>query len=219
MKLPDILLLCFAIGAIWSLATLLLGGLHFGHGHGWHVHSAHGAASSGHGHAAHHSAHANSSWMSALVNPNIFAVFLCWFGGVGYLLTRHSGWLLWVDLTIAVLLGLFGAWLLASFIRFLQLREKPLDPADYQMVGVLGRVSSAIRPDGVGEVIYVRDGARRPVCARSEDGSLIGRDTEVVITRFEKGIASVRTWEAMVTQPEKAGSLGEALQRDTKNVQ
>ncbi len=62
-------------------------------------------------------------------------------------------------------------------------------------------MSSTIRPDGVGELIYVRDGARRPVCARSEDSSLIQRGEEVVVTRFEKGVAYVRTWEAMLNQP------------------
>ncbi len=31
MRWPDIYLLCFAVGALWSLATLLLGGFHLGH--------------------------------------------------------------------------------------------------------------------------------------------------------------------------------------------
>lgn len=190
MQWPDIFLLCFAVGSVWSLATLLLGGLHLGHGHATHLH--HG----GHGHSSH-----LGSWLGSMANPSSLAVFLAWFGGLGYLLTRHTGLLFWVDLAIAIGFGIAGAWLLAAFLRFLQAREKPLNPADYEMVGVLGRVSSTIRPDGVGELIYVRDGARRPVCARSEDSSLIGRGEEVVVTRFEKGVAYVRTWEAMLNQP------------------
>ncbi len=97
-----------------------------------------------------------------MINPSSAAIFLAWFGGVGYLLTRHSGLDFWIDLALAIAVGLCGAWLLAAFLRFLESREQPLDPADYEMAGVLGRVSSTIRPDGVGEVIYVRDGARKP---------------------------------------------------------
>ena len=43
-----------------------------------------------------------------------------------------------------------------------------------------------IRPDGVGEVIYVRDGSRRCVPARSEDGQEIKRDEEVLLPGMKK---------------------------------
>lgn len=198
MSWADVYLLCFAVGALWSLAALLLGGMHAGHsvhapsGHG---HVIHGHAT--HGHTAHGQGHGIAGRFASMINPSCAAVFLAWFGGVGYLLTRHSGLAFWIALAIAVALGLSGAWVLAQFLNFLQSREQPLNPADYEMIGVLGRVSSTIRPDGVGEVIYVRDGARRLVCARSEDGRQIGCGEEVVVTRYDKGIAYVRTWEAM----------------------
>ncbi|MBV9302061.1 MAG: NfeD family protein [Acidobacteriaceae bacterium] len=186
MSWSNIYLLCFTVGALWSLAAVLLGGMHLGHS--GHVGPAHG-----HAHVHSHSGH----WLSRMINPSFAAVFLAWFGGVGYLLTRHSGVQFWITLLLAIALGVFGAWILSKFLRFLQSREQPLDPADYEMVGVLGRVSSPIRPNGIGEVIYVRDGARTPIFARSEDGKEIGRGEEVVVTRYEKGIAYVRTWEAM----------------------
>ena len=199
MKWPDIYLFCFAIGTRVDAGNFDLGGLHFGHGHGWNVHH-------GHGHHGAHLGHSHSSdlgyWLGVLTNPSSLAVFLAWFGGVGFLLdTAFRVAVLWVDLSIAATFGLLGAWLMASFLRFLQSREKPLDPSDYEMVGVLGKTASPIRPDGVGEVIYVRDGARKPVCARSEDGVPIRRGEEVVVVRFERGIAYVRTWDAMLTQP------------------
>jgi hypothetical protein len=50
-------------------------------------------------------------------------------------------------------------------------------------------------------MIFVRDGSRRAVPARGEDGNEISRDEEVVVTRYEKGIAYVRTWAAL-TQPD-----------------
>ena len=226
MSWPDVFLLCFAVGSLWALVTLLLGGLHLGHSGSAHV--GHGPLAHGHlghGHAGHagpakfaKSAGSGSSWLGSMANPSCAAVFLAWFGGIGYLLTRHSGLAFWMDLLLAAALGLAGAWLLAAFLRFLQSREQPLNPADYEMVGVLGQVSSAIRADGVGEVIYLRDGARRPLAARSEDAQAISRGEEVIVTRYEKGIAYVRTWEAMTgTRPEASGA--EKWQKETKNVQ
>jgi membrane protein implicated in regulation of membrane protease activity len=205
MSWSDIYLLCFAIGSLWSLAALLLGGAHsshgghahVGHGHGVHLH---GHAQAGHSHGGHgSSAHAGHDfgWFTSMLNPSCFAIFLAWAGGVGYLLTRHSGLAFWVDLALALIVGLMGAWFLGSFLRFLQSRDKPMDPTDYEMVGTLGRVSSRIRPDGVGELIYTQDGARRLAAARSEDGIEIRSGEEVVVVRYEKGIAYVRTWDAM----------------------
>jgi membrane protein implicated in regulation of membrane protease activity len=184
---PNIYLFCFTVGSLWSLVSLLLSGLHLGHWHFGHSHA--------HAHSHSHS-HLNGRF-GAMLNPSCAAVFLAWFGGAGFLLTRHSGLGFWIDLSIAVLLGGAGAWILAQFLRFLQARETPLDPSDYEMVGVLGSVSSTIRPGAVGEVIYVRDGARRPLCASSEEGFEIARGEEVIVTRFEKGIAYVRTWDSM----------------------
>lgn len=227
MNWPDLYLLCFFIGALWSLATLLLGGFHLGHsgaaqvGHGHvHVHTGHGPAKIGSPKVGHSTVNepAVLGWIGAMANPSCAAIYLTWFGGVGYLLTRHSGWSFWVNLLVAIAVGLTGAWILAAFLRFLQSHEQPLNAADYEMAGTLGRVSCAIRSGGVGEVIYVRDGARRPLPALSDDGREIRRDEEVIVTRFEKGIAYVRTWEAM-TQPSQVANAPEALQKETKNVQ
>jgi membrane protein implicated in regulation of membrane protease activity len=224
MSWPDVFLLCFAIGTLWALASLLLSGMHLGHS-GGHAHLGHGHAHAGHGSVSHaHSVPKVSkcaanevSWFGSMANPSCAAVFLAWFGGIGYVLTRHSGLAFWIDVVLAIAVGLVGAWILAAFLRFLQSREKPLDPVDYEMVGVLGQVSCTIRPDGVGEMIYVRDGARRPLPARAEDGHEIRRGEEVVVTRYERGIAYVRTWDAMIRgrQAESAGSF----EKETKHVQ
>jgi len=239
MNWPDLYLLCFFVGALWSLATLLLGGFHLGHsgahvahghvghGAGAHAHVGHGVGGHGHAHSGHgpaklgHAAVHDSpilGWLGAMANPSCAAVYLAWFGGVGYLLTRHSGWAFWINLLLAIAVGLLGAWILAAFLRFLQSHEQPLDPADYDMVGILGRVSSVIRQGGVGEVIYLRDGARRPLCARSEDGHEIRRDEEVIVTRFEKGVAYVRTWDAMTQPTPVAEAVRDSLQKETNNV-
>ena len=221
MSWSDIYLLCFAIGAFWALASLLLGGLHLGHGAHAHFHFGHGAHASAHSNGAAKGPvrqGAGSSWIGAMINPSSAAVYLAWFGGIGYLLTRHSGLGFWIDLVIAAAVGLVGAWCLAAFLRFLQSREQPMDPADYDTIGVLGRVSSTIRPDGVGEMIYVRDGARRPLNVRSEDARQIARGEEVVVTRYERGIAYVRTWEAM-TQSGMAFGPESSPKEQTKDVE
>ena len=210
MTWPNIYLFCLLVGGLWSMISLL-GGMHFGHGHfHFHQHGHHGPAQHGHSH------------MADLLNPSSISVFLAWFGGIGYLLTRHSGLELWVDFGLAAAVGLLGAWLLSSFLRFLQKRERPLDPADYEMTGVLGQVSSPIRADGVGEVIYLRDGGRKLVPARSEENIDISRGQEVIVTRYEKGIAYVRTWEAM-TQLDRPSFRSETpspetLQKENRNV-
>ena len=217
MNRPDIFLLCFGVGTLWALVTLLLGGLHLGHHGAGHAHAGHTHVHAGHTHM--HAGHQSSfGWIGSMLNPSSVAVFLAWFGGVGYLLTRHAGLAFWVDMALALAVGCMGAWFLAAFLRFLQSREQPLDAADYDMVGVLGQVSAIIRADGVGEVIFVRDGARNPLAARSADGTEIRRGEEVIVTRYEKGIAYVRTWEAM-TQPGAEGCRPEILQKETKHVE
>jgi membrane protein implicated in regulation of membrane protease activity len=207
MSWSDFYLLCFAIGAFWALASVLLGGLHLGHTAHGYFHFGHGAHASAHSHGTEATGQqgTTSSWIGAMINPSSAAVYLAWFGGIGYLLTRHSGLSFWIDLIIAIGVGLAGAWCLAAFLRFLQSREQPMDPADYDLIGVLGRVSSTIHPAGVGEMIYVRDGARRPLSVRSEDTHEIARGEEVVVTRYERGIAYVRTWEAMTQSGQTCG--------------
>ena len=201
MNWSEIFLMCFAVGTLWALVSLLLGGFHFGHGGG------HAPVGHGHGHS-HAGGHHLPNWLASLLNPSVIAVFLAWFGGAGYLLNKYSGFMLWLNLAIALGLGLTGAWILARFLSVLMKNERDMNPADYDMVGVLGRVSSTIRADGVGEVIYLHEGVRRSFNAKSETGVAIGRGEEVIVTHFEKGIALVRTWEAMTqrageTQPER----------------
>ena len=57
---------------------------------------------------------------------------------------------------------------------------------------------------------------KRRVCgARSEDGSAIAKGTEVVVTRYEKGIAYVRPWEEFT---ESAPSGPESFAKESHDV-
>ncbi len=75
-----------------------------------------------------------------------------------------------------------------------------MDPFDYEMVGVVGRVASPIRQDGTGEILFIREGSRKLAYARSGDEEPIERGAEVVVTRYEKGIAYVRLWDAIADE-------------------
>jgi hypothetical protein len=103
-----------------------------------------------------------------------------------------------VIVLIAIAVGLVGSAIVFWFIvKFLLTHDHALDPADYDRVGVLGRISSAIRQDGTGEIIFSQEGTRQTCGARSEDGEPLARGTEVIVTRYERGIAYVRRWEEM----------------------
>src|SRR6266542_4035941 len=65
--------------------------------------------------------------------------------------------------------------------------------------GHLGRVTVPIRAGGTGEIVYSQAGTRRSAGARSEDGTVVPRGSEVVVTRYEKGIAYVRSWEELAS--------------------
>ena len=81
--------------------------------------------------------------------------------------------------------------------------EEALDPADYDMVGVLGKLSMPIRAGGIGELIFTQGGTRRVSGARAESGAAIAKGTEVVVTRYDKGIAYVRPWDEFAGEVEQ----------------
>ena len=65
--------------------------------------------------------------------------------------------------------------------------DENMDPADYEMVGVLGRICSAIRAGGTGEMIYSQMGTRRVCGARSEDASAIAKGSRSCRHALRKG--------------------------------
>jgi hypothetical protein len=114
------------------------------------------------------------------------------------LLTRYSSVWFLMGLGIALASGVVGGGIVFLFLgKVLTSEEESMDPADYEMVGVLGRTSIPIRAGGTGEIIYSQAGTRRTCGARSEDGTAIAKAVEVVVTRYEKGIAYVRLWTEM----------------------
>ena len=202
MTWADFYLTCFAVGFLLSAISFIAGGMR------WHLHLPHFPHAGGHapvGHvptAANHTAAAGThAGHHAPVSPFNFVTltaFLAWFGGTGFLITRFSSIWFALGLLIALGAGLFGAAIVYLFLtRVLISHEENMDAADYEMVGVLGRISMPIRENGTGEIIYSQAGTRRTCGARSENGSAIEKGEEIVVTRYDKGIAYVRLWEEM----------------------
>jgi membrane protein implicated in regulation of membrane protease activity len=206
MTWAEFYLICFAVGFLFSLLSFLAGGLrwHVHLPHFSHVHVAPPQAGAGHGTAATPLANSGNAGngvvhhQAAHLSPFNFTsltAFLAWFGGTGYLLTRFSGVWFVTGLSLAVVSGLVGGAIVFLFLsRVLISQEESMDPADYEMTGALGRISVPIREKGTGEIIYSQAGTRRTCGARGEDGRAIPKGTEVVVTRYEKGIAYVRLW-------------------------
>ena len=188
MTIAELYLTCFLVGFSLSLLSVLLGGVHLHLHLPFHFHL---------GHPVHLHPGGHGSAFPA-VNLGTVTAFLAWFGGIGYLLTQHSHWYAMAALLVSIVGGFTGATVVFMLITRVLIRlEKPMDPADYEMVGVLGRVSSRLRPGGTGEMIFSRMGSRCSAPARSEDGVDIPRGVEVVVTRYERGIAYVRRWDEL----------------------
>lgn len=79
--------------------------------------------------------------------------------------------------------------------RLMRDSQGEMNDWDYRLEGVVGTISMPIRETGTGEVIFEQDGARRSVSARCDAGAPIAKGIEVVIERYEHGIAYVRPWE------------------------
>ena len=204
MTWADFYLICFAVGFCFSFFSFVLGSprghFHFPHAHGPaggpHLHAGHGP--DGHASGGDATGERLEGGHVSPLNPPTVAAFLAWFGGTGYLLTRYSTLQVGLALFASVASGLIGGGIIFLFLtRVLMSNEENMDPADYEMVGVLARVCSPIREGGTGEIIYTQMGTRRVCGARSDDGAAIAKATEVVVTRYEKGIAYVRLWSEM----------------------
>jgi membrane protein implicated in regulation of membrane protease activity len=211
MTWSDIYLLCFLVGFTLSVLSFVAGAVHVhlpfkmhlpfhgaqaggahlgGNGAGAHVGGGHGSGALAKG-----VSHGNAGQISWF-NATTVMAFLAWFGGAGYILTTHSHLGALAALGIATLAGLAAGSVVFRFMaRLMRDSDGEMNDWDYRLEGAVGRVSMPIREKGTGEVIFEQDGARRSLGARCENGAAIATGTEVVIERYEHGIAYVRPWE------------------------
>ncbi len=191
MTWADFYLICFFLGFALSLLSLL-GSLHL--------------------HLPHHAPHSGGGHTGEIgpINFGTVAAFLAWFGGTGYLLARFSSFWFLLGFGIACASGFIGAAIVFFFLAKVLIRhDEELNPADYDMIGVLGTVNSNIRPSGTGEMIFSQAGVRRAAPARSDDEVEIAKGTEVVVTRYERGVAYVRPWDELTNSSAATNEIKE----------
>lgn len=185
--LDAILVGCLAFGLILSAVSILLGGIDLDAGSG----------------------EVGGSWLGG-VNGALAAVG--WFGGVGLIARNAIGLVAPLAVLVALTGGIAGARVVAIVLRRLVREGTALDPAQFELPGILARVSSSIRPGGVGEIIYEQGGVRRVSAARAEHGDSIGRGAEVVVLTYRGGIATVAAWEDLMRPRDDVIARGAAPQ-------
>ena len=186
MTLSTLFLICFLVGVGVSAVSLFASFLHLHHG-GFHGHHGHWSLlKNGH------------EWFGSLFNLAAITMFLAWFGGVGLLLEETTRLAVAIIVVIAAGAGLTGGAAMVRIMRALRRQERPLQPI--QLVGAVGKLTIPIREGGTGEIVYTVDGKRRVSGARADDSRAIPRDTEVVITRYDKGIAYVCEFDRMMAR-------------------
>jgi membrane protein implicated in regulation of membrane protease activity len=197
MSWTDFYLLCFFVGFSLSVLSFLAGAVHIHlpfkmhlpfhgghHGAGGHVSG--GGAKGGTSHGGH------ISWL----NASTAMAFLAWFGGVGYILAVHSHLVGFIALAVAIFAGACAAFVVFKFmVKLMNEESSHLKDEDYRHEGLICTVTVPIRENGTGEVVYLQAGVRRSSGARSQDGKPLQKGTEVVIEKYENGIAFVRRWE------------------------
>jgi len=175
---------CFAFGFVLSLVAFLAGSSHL------HLHAHHG----------HFHAHGHHGSGVAKFNFGTIAAFLTWFGGAGFILTSWGEFGLLLVLLSSSAIGVAGAAIIFLFAaKVVAPGDRALDPEDYRLIGALGTVSSTVLPSGTGEMIFVQQGRRTGLPIRSENGTEIPAGKEVVVTRYESGVAWVKEWDELTS--------------------
>ena len=199
-------LACFAFGALFTLASFALGMAGHGLAHLTHGHAVGPAHAHAHGDGAH--VHADQHGVPHVSIPllNFSSVLgaLTWFGAAGYLLVRLGAWALPAVILGALLAGGVGWYLVARFLGLVLAGEREMDPEDYRLEGTVGQVTVSIPAGGTGEVVFSKVGARRSEAARGLDGAAIPRGSEVVITSYAVGFATVQPWSEFLAARDAA---------------
>jgi membrane protein implicated in regulation of membrane protease activity len=196
MTWTDVYLVCLIVGLALASLSLFLGMFHVDlPGTKWdfltggHLHA--NALAPGHGPGG-----GASSGHPSAANFSTLMVFLAWFGGAGALLTGSLHVRPWLALPLATGSGVFGGYIVYLFVaRVLTSRDHSMRQHEYALPGTLATLTLAIREGGTGEIGYVQGGTRKCASARADEPDAIALGTEVIVTRFEAGIAYVRRFD------------------------
>jgi hypothetical protein len=213
--LEGVFVFCFVFGVATSLFSFVLGALHGVHG----IHLGDGGHGGGHGAGGHgHTLHAGGDdhgdrgalheghfGETSPFNLQTITAFMAFFGGAGWVLYGSAGLGAAVALILATVVGLAGGSVVFWFlVKVLVAGQQFMDPSETRMEGTVARVTIPIQDGRVGEIIFAREGSRRSEGARSATGEQIARGTEVVIVRYEGGLAYVEPWATYTGESEES---------------
>ena len=218
---------CVLFGLLFLIVTTILGNLGHGATHsvthhgpvhiGGHVgaHSVSHAATHGPTHATGHAAGAHGTSGTSTqagsiqslfpyINLTSIVFFMIGFGLFGYLF--HNV----VQLVALFALGMAGVSGIVIAVLLLLLLNRLFGNSEGETVqdvsdrtGIVGKVSTTIQENSLGEVIYTSPGGmRKSIPARSVDGRRLDRDQEVVIINYQHGVAEVDTWDHFIGEEE-----------------
>jgi membrane-bound ClpP family serine protease len=189
MNWPQIFLGCFVIGFVLSAMSFAFGIIDMHIHFPWETHIDVGGVEPAHMHGF------------GPINFATVTAFVAWFGGAGYLLTTQFRWLTGPALVAAIPIGFAGSTIVFLVMaKVLWSPHENMQMVDYHMIGVLGRLTQPIREGGIGELVYTQGGTRKSCGARSDGGHPIEKGAEVVVTAYERGIATVRRWSELASE-------------------
>lgn len=187
--LDTLLLGGFFFGLLFTVGVLVLGVADVGAD--TDVDAAGGHEFGGHG----------DGFFHGMFNVSAILAFITWFGGVGYVARNGLGLWAWLAILLGLAGGTLGAAIVTWFIvKVLRNNSQDMNPADWEVVGVIGRVTSSIRPQGYGEIVYEQNGIRLTTSAKASGELPIPRNTEVVVLRVERGVAIVEPFEDLLRE-------------------
>ena len=142
------------------------------------------------------------------LKPKVLALTITVMGGVGLILSPRMG--VYLAFPISLASGLGAGFLLYRFIFVPLYRMQHTSTHDKQsLIGSFAKVALAIPQGGFGKIRYAVSGSIVTSPAKTEDGSGIAMDTDVVILAIKNNAYYVK--ERTAHEPERAAPREEAL--------
>ncbi|MBN1483561.1 MAG: hypothetical protein JXA37_02465 [Chloroflexia bacterium] len=125
-------------------------------------------------------------------NPIVISTFIAGFGGSGLLATQALGLHPWLSLLLATPGGLvLGGGMYALYRKLVTLGSAATPITWQELRGTKALVTTPIRQDGLGEIVYVARGSRHRATARTVDGRALPKNTIVTVLEFKNSMAIV----------------------------
>jgi len=136
------------------------------------------------------------------INITSIALFLLGFGFFGFVFLNVLPGLVQLALILAAISGVIIAALVLLLLSRLFGNSEGATVQDISdRTGMVGKVSTTIQENSLGEIIYLSPGGmRKSVPARSVDGHRLEREQEVVVVNYQHGIAEVDTWDHFISE-------------------